>query len=874
MTKPATPFAPLPATLLARLLSTLFATSLLTGSALAADAPKNLSDHTKGLQAQPGFIDLWRDSDKGRVLLSVAVLDQPFLLVSSLPYALGSNDVGLDRGQPGDVKIVRFQKHGKRLFLVQDNTRFVANSRDADERAAVAESFAGAVLWAGDILASDSGKHLVDFSSFLLADQHGVASRIAATKQGAYSVDAGRSAVLPELARSFPDNTELEALLTFQGPGQGDFVKQVAADPASLSMRQHISLVRLPDTGPAATSATATPGGATSGTGASAAGTTPGTAASAAGSGSAAIRYQPRAYHPASGGFDTGYYDFATPLAKSLDVRWQVRHRLEKSDPAAAAAGLPSPVKKPIVFYVDRGAPEPVRSALVDGARWWASAFEKAGFKDAYRVELLPEGADPMDVRYNVITWTHRATRGWSYGNALADPRTGEIIRGAVNLGSQRVRQDILIAESLLAPYAKTSSGAGPDKQKLAEAMALARLRQLSAHEVGHTLGFAHNFAASRHGNGSVMDYPHPVLKINAQGEIDLQDAYGVGVGPWDDYIVKHVYGQFPGDEQAALAKLRAEARAAGLEYSGDSDARSAGSAHPQGLLWDFGPDSIKTWDSLGAVRRRALERFSFDALPDERQAGELEARLVPVYLLQRYQGEALARLIGGGDFEYATSGDVKAGLAQGGVRIVPAATQRQALARLADTLRAEYLALPASVLDLLTPPAQGFERNREYFQGRMDSVFDALSAAEAGAAHSAGFLLEPARLNRLAWQHARDPQQPGAAEALNLLLQRTWKREAVPSSVPGGEAVQTAANWVLLDATLNLLDGGKLHPGVQAELRGAAGEFAAWLAKNPGQGATASSRKQAAELVRGYLADPRSVKVRPMPAVPPGAPI
>lgn len=800
----------------------------------AADAPKTVSDHTRGLQAQPGFIDVWRDSDKGRVLLSVAALDQPFLLVSSLPYALGSNDVGLDRGQPGDVKMVRFQKHGARLFLVQDNTRFVANSRDADERAAVAESFAGAVLWAGDILASDGGKHLVDFSSFLLADQHGVAARIAATRQGAYSVDAKRSAVLPELAKSFPDNTELEALLTFQGPGQGDFVKQVAADPASLSMRQHISMVRLP----------------------------------------AAGGYQPRAYHPASGGFDTGYYDFATPLAKSLDVRWQVRHRLEKSDPAAVAAGTPSAVKKPIVFYVDRGAPEPVRSALLDGARWWASAFEKAGFKDAYRVELLPEGADAMDVRYNVITWTHRATRGWSYGNALADPRTGEIIRGAVNLGSQRVRQDILIAESLLAPYGGQGKTASADKQKLAEAMALARLRQLSAHEVGHTLGFAHNFSASRHGNGSVMDYPHPILKINAQGEIDLQDAYGVGVGAWDDYIVKHVYGQFPGDEQAALARLRAEARAAGLEYTGDSDARSSGSVHPHGLLWDFGPDSIKTWDALSAVRRRALEQFSFAVLPDERQAGELEARLVPVYLLQRYQGEALARLVGGGDFEYATSGDVKAGLAKGGVRTVPAATQRQALARLADTLRAEYLALPAPVLDQLTPPAQGFERNREYFQTRMDSVFDALSAAEAGAAHSVGFLLDAARLNRLAWQHARDAQQPGAAETVNLLLQRTWKREAVPASVPGGEAVQVAANWVLLDAMLNVLEGGKLHPGVQAELRGAAGEFAAWLAKNPGQGATASSRKQAAELVRGYLADPRSVKLRPMPAVPPGAPI
>jgi hypothetical protein len=824
MTKPAS----LPVSLLVSLFS---AQLLIAAPSFAAEAPRTLADHTRGLQAAPGFIDVWRDGDKGRVLLSVAALDQPFLLVSSLPYALGSNDVGLDRGQPGEVKMVRFQKHGNRLFLVQDNTRFVANSRDADERAAVAESFAGAVLWAGDILASDGGKHLVDFSSFLLADQHGVASRLAGAKQGAYGVDAKRSAVLPALAKSFPDNTELEALLTFQGPGQGDFVKQVAADPASLSLRQHISLVRLPD----------------------------------------AAAYSPRSYHPASGGFDTGYYDFATPLAKSLDVRWQVRHRLEKSDPAAVAAGAPSSVKKPIVYYVDRGAPEPVRSALLDGARWWASAFEKAGFKDAYRVELLPEGADAMDVRYNVITWTHRATRGWSYGNALADPRTGQIIRGAVNLGSQRVRQDILIAESLLAPYGKTG---GADKQKLAEAMALARLRQLSAHEVGHTLGFAHNFSASRHANGSVMDYPHPILKLDAQGGIDLQDAYGVGVGPWDDYIVKHIYGQFPGDEQAALAKLRAEARAAGLEYTSDSDARSAGSVHPQGLLWDFGPDSIKTWDGLSAVRRRALEQFSFDVLPNERQAGELEARLVPVYLLQRYQGEALARLLGGGDFEYTTSGDIKSGLAKGGVRVVPAGTQRQALSRLADTLRAEYLALPANVLDLLTPPAQGFERNREYFQTRMDSVFDALSAAEAGAAQSVGFLLDAARMNRLSWQHARDAQLPGAAETVGLLLQRSWKREPVPAAIVGGETVQIAANWVLLDGMLNLLEAGKLHAGVQAELRGVAGEFAAWLAKNPGQGATASSRKQAMELVRAYLTDPRSVKLRAMPAVPPGAPI
>ncbi|GJJ01986.1 periplasmic metalloprotease [Duganella rhizosphaerae] len=807
----------------------------LAATAEGAPAPsvKKIADVTRGLQSQPGFIDLWRDTDKGRVLLSVSALDQPFLLLSSLPYALGSNDVGLDRGQPGEMRMVHFERHGARLFLVQENTNFIAASADKDERAAVAESFASGVLWSGEILASEGERHLIDFSSFLLADRHGVGARLTAAKQGAYQVDAARSAVLAEQSKAFPDNVELEALLTFAGPGQAEYVRQVAADASSLSLRQRISMVRLPAAGAQA-------GG-----------------------------WQPRSYHPYSGGFDASYYDFATPLASSIDVHWQVRHRLEKTDPSAAV----STVKKPIVYYVDRGAPEPVRSALIAGASWWASAFEKAGFKDAYRVELLPEGVDAMDVRYNVIHWVHRATRGWSYGNALADPRTGQIIRGAVTLGSQRVRQDILIAESLLAPYGKNAPA---DKQKLAEAMALARLRQLAAHEVGHTLGFAHNFAASRMGNGSVMDYPHPILKLDAKGNVDIADAYGVGVGPWDDYIVKYIYGDFGSgaQEQAALAKLRADARAAGMLYSSDQDDRSPGSSHPDGLLWDFGPDSIKTWDQLGAVRQRALQTFSVDVLPDARQIGELEARLVPVYLLQRYQGEALARLVGGGDFDYTSSGDVKAGLAKAGIKATPAAVQRQALNRLADSLRAEYLALPAGVLDILTPPAMGHERSREYFATRMDTVFDAFSIAEAGAAQTAGFLLDPARINRVAWQHARDAQQPGVQEVLSLLLQKTWKRESVPASVAGGEAVQLAANWVVIDATLNLLDGGKLHPQVDAEVRQSARELAQWLQKNPGKGVTADSRKQAAGLITAYLADPRSVKLRTMPVIPPGAPI
>jgi len=787
--------------------------------------PADIATATRGSERVAGFFDVYRDNAKGRLLLGVHALDTPFLLVTSLPWGLGSNDVGLDRGQSGDSHLVEFRRAGPRLLLVEDNTKFRAVSSNPDEALSVRQAFAESVLWAGDIVGERKGTDaeiVVDVGSLVTSDRHGIARRLADAKQGKYELDDKRSAVSLPDAKTFPDNTELEAMLTFKGPDDQQIVKDVAMDPESLTLRQHLSLVRLPGPG-----------------------------------------YTPRAYHPASGAFSVGYYDYAQPLASSLDVRFQPRFRLDKLDPSATQ----SAVKKPIVFYLDRGAPEPVRSALLEGANWWKTAFEKAGFKDAYRVELLPEGVDPMDIRYSIITWAHRHTRGWSYGQPIVDPRTGEIIKGSVTLGSQRVRQDILIAESLLAPYDKSNSTQLANE---AQTMALARLRQLAAHEVGHALGFAHNFAASRLGNGSVMDYPHPLLKLDAGGTISLDHAYGVGVGPWDDFLVAHAYGQFPpGQEAASLAKLRADIAKAGFRYMSDPDSRAPGDAEPDGLLWDFGPDTLTSFDSLLAVRRKALDDFSIGVLPPERQTGEIEARLVPIYLLHRYQVEAVARMLGGADYAYSEAVDREAG-----TKAVPAEAQRAALTRLVATLGAEELALPASVLDLVTPPGNDYVRTREYFATKSAPLFDAFSAVEAGAAQTTQFLFAPQRLNRIAWQHARDASEPGVADVLDTVFRGTWQRDAIAGNVPAGDAVQTAANWVVVDALLNTLDAGQLHAQVDAEVRATLQQWQKWLAKNAGDAGVAASRGEAAALIGKYLADPKSVKLRPVPAIPPGAPI
>ncbi|GAB3818289.1 hypothetical protein GCM10028895_15350 [Pontibacter rugosus] len=420
---------------------------------------------------------------------------------------------------------------------------------------------------------------------------------------------------------------------------------------------------------------------------------------------------------------------------------------------------------EPIVYYVDNGAPEPIRTALVEGGRWWNQAFEAAGYKDAFRVEVLPDSADPMDVRYNVIQWVHRSTRGWSYGASVTDPRTGEIIKGHVSLGSLRVRQDYMIAEGLLAPY---ENGKSVDPKMMD--MALARIRQLSAHELGHTLGIMHNYAANN--NASVMDYPHPQVKLDRTGKIDLSNAYGTSIGAWDKVAVAYGYQDFPKgtNEQKALDEILAKGRADGLLFISDRDARSPGGAHPTAHLWDNGANATTELLNVLRIREKALENFSENNIKPGTAMSTLEDVLVPIYNYHRYQTEAVAKLIGGVNYTYAVRGDK-----QLVTEVVDKREQQKALDAMLKTISPEVLTLPEHIITNIPPRAPGLRSSRELFEKRTGLTFDPLAAAEASADFTLSFLLHPERASRLVELGARG-NSLSLQDVVKQLIENTWK--------------------------------------------------------------------------------------------------
>lgn len=515
----------------------------------------------KGIHKKEGFFNFYYDENKDKIYLEVNKLNEEFLYVHSLSEGLGSNDIGLDRGQLGGGEVVFFKKTGNKLLLIQPNQDYRAITNNDEERKSVKEAFAKSVLYGFTIIERKDNSYLIDITNFLLSDAHNVSERLAMSKEGNYKIDKNRSAVNIERTKGFPKNVEFDMIITYTGKPKGEKVGSVTPNAKFVTVHQHHSFVELPDS-----------------------------------------KYQKRIYDPRCGSWQTTYMDYAIPVDEPIVKRYITRHRLEKKNPNAAV----SEAKKPIIYYLDRGTPEPIRSALLEGARWWNQAFEAIGYKNAFQVKILPEKADPLDVRYNMIQWVHRSTRGWSYGGSITDPRTGEIIKGHVSLGSLRIRQDFLIAQALQAPYKK-----GSENDKFALEMALARIRQLSAHEVGHTLGFAHNFAASSNNRASVMDYPHPKLSLK-NGKIDFSKAYDTKIGAWDKVTVAYAYQDFVKDEEKQLQEILEKAFSKGLRFISDQDARPKGSAHAYAHLWDNGASAPQELENVLAVRNKAIANFCY----------------------------------------------------------------------------------------------------------------------------------------------------------------------------------------------------------------------------------------------------------------------
>jgi hypothetical protein len=693
---------------------------LLCAVPFALQAQTSIDDKTKNMKPYKGFMNFYWEENTGKIFLEINKFDTELLYQVSLPAGLGSNDVGLDRGLMGNTSIVKFSRVGNKVLMIQPNYDYRANTSDAAEKKAVEQSFAQSVLWGFTVEAQSNGAVLVDATNFLLRDAMQVSNRLQNSRQGNYTIDASRSTMYAERTKNFPLNTEFESTITFvtRDARPGNFVSSVTPSPDAITLRIHQSFVQLPEPG-----------------------------------------YATREFDPRSGCIDIAYFDYSTPVTEPIEKHLIIRHRLQKKDPDAAV----SEAVKPIVYYLDNGTPEPIRSALLDGARWWNQAFEAAGYKDAFQVRLLPDTADPMDLRYNMINWVHRSTRGWSYGAAVVDPRTGEIIKGNVTLGSLRVRQDYLIATGLLSPFKNNI-----DKDDRMLAMALQRLRQLAAHEVGHTLGFMHNYIASTQGKASVMDYPAPDAFINEKGEIDLSTAYTNAIGDWDKISVAYAYQDFTdgANEKDGLNKILNDAAGKGLTFISDRDARDVAGIHPSAHLWDNGSDATDGLKRVMAVRTKALDNFGENSIRKGVSYSMIEDALVPVYLYHRYQVEAVTKLVGGQEYSYAVRGD-----GQLITKPVSKEMQLKALNAVMDCVDPAFLTLSRKITDLIPPRPAGYNYTRELFTKRTGLAFDPLSAAETAADLPLQLLFNPSRLNRMAQSSVFTLE-----DMMSVVMSRTWK--------------------------------------------------------------------------------------------------
>lgn len=792
---------------------------------LADDAKKSYDDTVSGLEAHEGYFAWYWDAAKGKVWLAIDHFDHEFLYVTYLSRGLGSNDVGLDRGQIAGEYVVSFRRVGPKVLMFQKNYSQRAVSEETAIQRSATESFAASILWGFEVTAEKDGKVLVDITDFLLRDARDVVGALKNAGQGSFKPEASRSTLDLAGCGSFPMNTEFESILTFTTDSAGDEVSRVTPTPNAVTVQVHHSLVKLPEDG-----------------------------------------YKPRAWDVRAGYFTHEYADYATPLSEPLVKRFITRHRLEKKDPGAEV----SEAFEPIVYYVDAAAPQPIRQALIDGASWWTKAFEAAGFRNAFRVEVMPDTASFMDLRYNTIQWIHRSSRGWAYGSSVTDPRTGEVLKGHVTLGSLRARQDYLIAEGLLQPY-ESESDPLIDSTNPMQELALARLRQLAAHEVGHTLGLEHNYVASTLGRASVMDYAYPLVKLADDGSIDLSEAYGVGIGEWDKAAIVYGYKQFAEgtDQDSALSTILDSVYGSGLNLLTDQDARPEGSMHPRAHLWDNGADAAQELARLLELRAVLLDNFAENAITEGTPMVMLEEPLVPIYLYHRYQIEACAKMLGGLDYNLSVRGS-------GPQTNTPVSEDDQwrALETLLHCVEPENLTLPDTILSLLPPQTTGLPREREIFKRRTGDAFDPLTAAENVADMVARLILNADRCARLVEQHGRLGMKPGLEDVIDALTRATWKS---PRQDGFAADIQRVVDMAVLNRWLRLAANSNASPQVRAVAAYKLHELNQWISfeldrtKDPAQRAHLF---RASALIERFAQHPSEFEQYDTPPPPAGAPI
>jgi hypothetical protein len=809
-------------------------------AAASQASTQTIEARTAGMRKMDGLFPLYWDSTAGHLYLEIARFDTEFMHIQGMGAGLGSNDIGIERGNLQASEIVYFERQGPKVLLVEPNYNFRASfASSPEEIKSVRESFARSVRWGFTVVAESDGRVLVDMTDYLVRDPHTISQRL---RPGAYRVDLSRSSIYMPMTRSFPLNTEMEAEVTWvvqpgAGPGGGGFggggggfgafrspasffegVPDVAADPEAASLRIHHSFVQLPD-----------------------------------------ANYTRRTFDPRASYGPVTWMDYSAPPdgnEMSMVQRYIRRHRLKKQSPSAAVS---DPVK-PIVYYLDPAVPEPQRSALLEGTAWWNQAFTAAGYRNAFRAEIRPDTISPLDVRYNVINWVHRSTRGYSSGATVTDPRTGEIMKGLVTLGSLRYRQDYLIAEGLLLPYRN-----GDEVPADVREWAVARIRQLAAHEVGHTLGFQHNYYDSRLGRTSVMDYPAPLATLRADGSLDVSQVYERGIGEWDSVAIRWGYQDFPPgtNEDQALQQILDQAWQRDVRFLTNQDA----AANPRSDQWSNGFEPAAELNRMMEIRRVVMRRWGETAIKRGRPMAEMEEVLVPAYLYHRYQVDAAASALGGMHYIYALRGD-----GRDPAPAVPAAEQRAALSALLATLRPADLVLPDEVVRKLPPRPSGYGRTRELFPRYTGLMFDKITPAVVASDMTVSAMLATDRAARLVEQHALEPSLPGLDEVLDSLVGATFgARAATPYEAEIARAVQRVVIERLMDLSANadMPQVRAVATGRLVRQMNASGQMAG------GDDAVLSHHRLLAMDIKRFMDRPHQAYVRqPLADAPPGAPI